>query len=562
MATQKITFLDKPNGATLSGPEVTQIKTVVNNNADELNLRPAALNGIYLAENLPPVYFADVTGTGTQSDPFRVSGGGFSEAQLISWLQSRPNFAPDRVFRGDLTWVDMIDNSLEKLATPVLSFGTATGDSIPVNWTAVTNGTTYTVERASSVTFADAVVIYSGSLLTFTDIGLTPVTQYFYRVRATANGFNGSNYAVGNKTTDVAGNITPVAPTLTADDTANTLQATHSRGEAEMVCSVNNAADVALTAVAGWNTSTHLIDVGNVARAIGYYRIRTKAATGFNPSPYVSSPAFTVALPTPAAPTSPVNDNSARTFNFTYTSGYPNVTDYEYSLNSGTTWTAATVKPIVVGDIAYAISVVRVRVKAVAGVNNAGATLSNAVAFTAAPQSTIPLTSWRTPVNNGALTGNSFLFTTTSAFGGAKSNYMIPAGGTGWVEFTADAALNGGITLHEGLESYGDRNTTSPAGTASPLALDYANSRFQTWVAANDNFANPRPTFGPNTKGRIRFGGTTAYFECSTDAGATWTEMRNTPQPQVDLYVKAWSNINQTNTPINNIRGFNLTLVS
>lgn len=561
MATQKIQFPDKTTGQQLSAAEVTSIKTVVNNNADELNLRPAALNGIYQPENLPPVYFADVMGTGTQSDPFRVSGGGFSEAQLISWLQSRPNFAPDRIFRGDLTWVDMIDNSLEKLATPVLSFGTATGDSIPANWTSVTNGTTYTLERASSNTFADAVVIYSGPLLTFTDIGLTPVTQYFYRVRATANGFNGSNYATGNKTTDVAGNVTPVAPTMTADDSLDTLTIAHARGEAEIVVSINNAADVALTAVAGWNTSTHKIDVGNVARAAGYYRARTKAATGFNASPYVSSPAFSVSLPTPSAPITPVTDNSGRTFGWTNTGGLTNA-DTERTLNGGTTIVANSVNPFPVGDLAIAAGQVGIRYKAVAGVRNASAWLFNTVAFTAAPQSTIPLTSWRTPVNNGVLTGNSFLFTTTSAFGGAKSNYMIPAGGSGWVEFTADAALNGGITLHEGLETYGDRNTTSPAGTASPLAMDYANSRFQTWVAANDNFANPRPAFGPNTKGRIRLDGTTAHFECSSDAGVTWQSMRTTTQPQVDLYIKAWSNINQTNTPINNIRGFNLTLVS
>ncbi|WP_214228658.1 hypothetical protein [Pedobacter sp. B4-66] len=560
MATQKIQFPDKITGQQLSAAELTSIKTVVNNNADELNLRPAASNGVYQPENLPPVYFADVTGTGTQSDPFRVSGGGFSEAQLISWLQSRPNFAPDRVFRGDLTWVDMIDNSLEKLATPVLSFGTATGDSIPVNWTAVTNGTTYTVERASSVTFADAVVIYSGSLLTFTDIGLTPVTQYFYRVRATANGFNGSNYATGNKTTDVAGNVTPVAPTMTADDSLDTLIIAHARGEAEIVVSINNAADVALTAVAGWNTSTHKIDVGNVARAAGYYRARTKAASGFNASPYVSSPAFSVSLPTPSAPITPVTDNSGRTFGWTNTGGLTNA-DTERTLNGGTTIVANSVNPFPVGDLAIAAGQVGIRYKAVAGVRNASAWLFNTVAFTAAPQSTIPLTSWRTPVNNGVLTGNSFLFTTTSAFGGAKSNYMIPAGGSGWVEFTADTALNGAITLHEGLESYGDRSSTG-SGVASPLAMDYANSRFQTWVNAVDNFANPRPAFGPNTKGRIRFDGTTAHFECSTDAGVTWSSMRTTPQPQVDLYIKAWSNINQTNTPINNIRGFNLTLVS
>ncbi|WP_448104744.1 hypothetical protein [Pedobacter panaciterrae] len=561
MAVQKITFPDKTTGSQLTGAEVTSIKNVVNNNADEFISRPAASNGVYQAANLPPVYFSGVSGSGTESDPYVVSGGGgFSEAQLIAWFQSRPNFAPDRVFGGDLQWHDMVDNSLEKLATPTLALGTATGDSMPATWGAITNGTTYTLQRDTNSSFANAVTVYTGSALSFTDIGLTPSTLYYYRLRVTANGFTGSNYSTASKSTTAASNVTPPAPTMVADDNSDTLEITHSRGESEIMVSVNDAAYVALTAVAGWNATTHKIDVGNVARAAGYYKAKTKAVTGFNESLIANSPAFTVALPTPAAPTSPVNDNSARTFDFTYTSGYTNISNYEYSLDGGTTIVAATVKPIVVGNIAYAIGQVRVRVKAVAGVNNAGAWLSNTVAFTAAAQSTVPLTSWKSPIQNGTLTSNSLTFTTPSGqgFGGAKGNYYFPAGGTGWVEFTADAATNGAICLHEGADTFGDRNSTG--GIASPLALDYANSRFQTWVAGNDNFANPRPAFGPNTKGRIRFDGTTAYFECSSDAGSTWQQMRTTAQPQVDLYVKGWSNINLTNCPINNIRGFNLSV--
>lgn len=521
------------------------------------------VSGTVPVNQLPPVYFSGMTGTGTQVDPYIVSGsgGGFSESQLVAWFQSRPNFAPDRILQGDLTWIDPpTGGELEKLATPALGFGTPQGDSVVIKWTGVTNATAYTVQRASDNSFADAISIYSGALFTYTDAGLTPVTTYYYRLRATASGFAGSNYANGQITTAVAGNTTPPTPTApVTDDTANTFDWTYSTG-------YNSNADYEYTINGGTGYSqvtAKPISIGEVALAIGKVGVRVKASTGRNVSGTLfNTVAFTLAAITPSAPTAGVVDDTANTFDFTYSTGYTNVTDYEYSLDGGTTVIALTAKPLVVGDVAKAIGQIRVRVKAASG-RNASAWLQNATAYTASAATTVPLTSWKTPVQNGTLTSNSFSFTTPSGqgFGGAKGNYYIPAGGTGWVEFTADAALNGAITLHEGADTLGDRNSVG-AGVASPLALDYANSRFQTWVAGNDNFANPRPAFGANTKGRIRLDGTSAFFECSSDAGVTWQLMRTTTQPQVDLYVKAWCNINLTNCPVNNIRGFNLTLVS
>lgn len=76
----------------------------------------------------------------------------------------------------------------------------------------------------------------------------------------------------------------PVAPTLAADDTLNTLSASHALGASEIVVSVNNGAYAAYTGV---------INVGNVNRADGYWKFKIKAATGRNESPVVNSPAFT-----------------------------------------------------------------------------------------------------------------------------------------------------------------------------------------------------------------------------------------------------------------------------
>ncbi|WP_449435035.1 hypothetical protein [Pedobacter steynii] len=541
-------------GSALTHSELDANFTNLNDNKAELDGSGKVPTGI-----LPAVYFSGGTGTGTISDPY-VFGGGFSQTDLEAYLTGLPNFSNERVLSGALTWVDLPDSSLEKLATPTISFGTPTGDSVLVKWTLVTNGITYTLQKASDNTFADATTIFNATGTGFTATGLQPTTQYYFRVKASATGFNASNYSVGNITTDVAGNVTPAAPTMVADDTNNTLTISHSRGESEILVSVNNTTYVALSGVTNWNSSTHKIDVGNVARSAGYWKAKTKSATGFNESGVASSDAFTTSVITPATPTSPVTNSTDRTFNWTYSTGFTTATDYEFTLNSGSTYANVTVKPIVVDNNAYGINTVGVRVKAQSGLNTASATLFNSVAFTSGATATVALTSWQTPITGGTLSGNSLMFTTAAGvFGGARGNYYIPAGGSGWVESTSDFATNGAIILASGSTTYGDRN--SGGGIASPLAMDYANSRYQCWYYANDSFANPRPSYGANTKGRIRLDGTNAYYECSTDAGATWQLMRTVAQPQVDLYVKAWCNFNSTNIPLNNIRGYNLTAI-
>lgn len=82
------------------------------------------------------------------------------------------------------------------------------------------------------------------------------------------------------------GNTTPSAPIVTADDSADTLSASHALGTSEIVVSENNGAYVAYSGQ---------INVGNVARAQGYWKFKIKAATGRNESAVAESPAFTVA---------------------------------------------------------------------------------------------------------------------------------------------------------------------------------------------------------------------------------------------------------------------------
>ncbi|WP_158542237.1 right-handed parallel beta-helix repeat-containing protein [Pedobacter chinensis] len=85
---------------------------------------------------------------------------------------------------------------------------------------------------------------------------------------------------------------TSTSPTLTADDTANTLTATHDQYSSEIVFSENSGS---------YQSYTGTINVGNVSRAAGYWKFKIRAAAGRSESAVASSPAFTKAI-TPSAP--------------------------------------------------------------------------------------------------------------------------------------------------------------------------------------------------------------------------------------------------------------------
>lgn len=111
---------------------------------------------------------------------------------------------------------------------------------------------------------------------------------YKFKIKA-ANGRNESSVVNSPAFTfidDGSGNITPSAPAWVADDVLDTLTATSALGTGEIVVSENNGAYAPYAD----------INVGNVARAAGYWKAKVKAATGRNESAVSNSPAFTVAI--------------------------------------------------------------------------------------------------------------------------------------------------------------------------------------------------------------------------------------------------------------------------
>ena len=105
------------------------------------------------------------------------------------------------------------------------------------------------------------------------------------------NAFSMDTLRVGDIQGEGDDNSTPAPPTLTADDDANTLSASHALGDTEILVSENNGTYAAYSGT---------ITVGEVARTAGYWKFKIKSATGRNESSVVNSPAFSVPAPPPA----------------------------------------------------------------------------------------------------------------------------------------------------------------------------------------------------------------------------------------------------------------------
>lgn len=297
-----------------------------------------------------------------------------------------------------------------QLEPPLISSSNITTDSVTLNWTAVTNATTYQLQRATDSGFTtNLITLQTGPDRTFINTGLSADTTYYYRVKAiNTPAFYDSNYAginvktaaipvdkvivyygwqtdkadltvqeietssfieadsgfpfiipfnnvqdwryawfaqpdtepiktnwadtvvdlnkgeIGGETNAFANPIhiggyhfnrtaaptifdypirftsggtipdveepeepvvvTPEPPTLTANNTLNTLAASHAFGNSEILVSTNGAAYVPYTGI---------IQVGNVNRSPGYWKFKIKAAPYRNESSVVESPEFT-----------------------------------------------------------------------------------------------------------------------------------------------------------------------------------------------------------------------------------------------------------------------------
>lgn len=532
----KITFADKQVAANPGNPQenekfraedANELKNGINAAYDLIDGKASKINGQVPESELPAVNFQGLSGNGTIQDPYVFAGDGGNQASAEDYLKSLPGYLEgvEQILYGGgssgFTWGPIPSGSLTKLETPELTLGTPSVNSIPLSWTGVVDAVTYLVQRADNALFSGAVNIYNGPLLSFSESNLVANTAYHYRVRAVASGYANSDWDSANATTAATGNITPPAPTNgSVNDTLNTFDWTNATGYANL----SNYEYTLNGGTSYQDASAKPIQVGNVAKAIGQVGVRIKAATGrtvsdtlFNTSP------FGIALTTPATPTAGVVDNTNDTFDWTYSLGFTSPDDYEYTLNGGTSYSPLPEKPLFVGDIGKPIGQVGVRVKAVAGVNNASNTLFNAAAFTIAPptMTPVPLNDVLTNVINLLITDvNDVTAVDNSTYAWAASTLRLPVGGAAILQMSFAGSNN----LH-GIAVALSRQTISEGENNFDFRINRTNSNELIGGAKGQYPKSPSLASSPNSLGRMRATGTQIFTEYSTDGGNTWTQI-------------------------------------
>ena len=114
---------------------------------------------------------------------------------------------------------------------------------------------------------------------------------------------------------------------------------------------------------------------------------------------------FTRQPDAPIAPTSLIVNDTENTLDWTNVAGFSSIADYEWSANSGSTWTPAATKPITVGDIAKLAGEVQIRVRANRQNGRpAGAASLTTQAYTQTPRLPAPSNGAIKIANNGVVT--------------------------------------------------------------------------------------------------------------------------------------------------------------
>ncbi|MEZ8452934.1 DUF1566 domain-containing protein [Vibrio splendidus] len=277
--------------------------------------------------------------------------------------------------------------------------------------------------------------------------------------------------------------------------------------------------------------------------AKGQICVRVKAGTDPQHDPgeaLCSDKGYSVTPSMPAAPTSPISHDGLDTFDWTFVTGFSEVTDYEINaLNTG--WTVVTTKPYQLNDQAYAIDSIQVRVKRdpITG-RPSGSELTNDMAFTVRPSA--PIAPADLVVND---TNNTLDWTYFGEFTQPEHFEVTLDSGSTWTKVTAKPVVIGNIDKSIGevqIRVAQNKTNGMPHGVAA-LTTQAFTKVFEipapTSPEITNTFtgSNPIKTNGfewdyltANVDGQsVRFD-EAEYYEFTNDKGLTWQPVVSIPQ--------------------------------
>jgi hypothetical protein len=355
-----INFPYKNSGDELNADEVNQIKSAVNSKGDPIVFSPI-----------------DFTGNGTSTDPIKANQG----TTIFNYVVLKDTITNEN-------YSIYFENGVMK---------TIQSSFLPVP-DAPTNGIVDNIADTFDWTFTqnyDQLDLYEYSVnVGSTWISVTEKPQFVGNINALAGmvavrirsitGVNKHSEALYSNLPFTAVLVNPLAPTNgIVDDELNTFNWTNTPGYP-----LPSQYEITID---GGNTYLPIengqkpYNIGNVEKDIGQVGVRLKYVDGVNnasPTLFSTAP-YTINYINPLAPTNAIINDIANTFNWTNSVGFGSILDYEYTLDEGLNWQQCTEKPLAVGNNAFEVNTVGVRVKSQVN-NSASPILWNATAFTVA----------------------------------------------------------------------------------------------------------------------------------------------------------------------------------
>ncbi|BAJ01067.1 hypothetical protein [Shewanella violacea] len=237
------------------------------------------------------------------------------------------------------------------------------------------------------------------------DDGEFAIGQVCVRVMANAVGNHVTGSILCSEAAFTLKPVTPSAPTQpVSDDALDTLGWQWTSGFEQVTAyEIKTPAQDWKTA----NANPYQLLLDNVYQA-GEVQVRVKgdALTGRDPGlPLVNVLGYTVKPSQPDAPINPLQDDNLNSFDWQTVMEFPRPSDYEFSVNGGTSWLLVSEKPLLLGDVSLAAGQVQVRVKANA-LNGmpAGKALVSTADFIAGVQAEAPSNPQIVNVSGGTIT--------------------------------------------------------------------------------------------------------------------------------------------------------------